>query len=105
MNIEIIIGIFLIAIAICNYFFPPKFGNVYFGVTTKWTRKNETVWTEGQKLFAISLIIIGLIFFIVGELRLRDITLSFSSILLLIGLWSLSKYFVHRILERKYPGI
>jgi len=105
MNIEIIIGIFLMLIAIWNFILPPKFGNVYYGITTKWTLKNETVWAAGQKLFATAMIIIGLIFFIVGELRLRDHILSFSSILLLIGLWSLSKHFVHKILERKYPGI
>jgi len=105
MNIEIFIGIFLILLATCNFIFPPKFGNVYYGVTTKWTIKNETIWFAGQKLFAIAMIIIGLIIFIVGELRLRGDVLSFSTVLLLIGLWSLSKYFVHKILERKYPGI
>ena len=105
MNIEIIIGIFLMLIATCNFIFPPKFGNVYYGVSTKWTLKNEIVWAAGQKLFAISMNIMGLIFFIVGELRQLDVTLPFSAVLLLIGLWTLTKYFVHKILERKYPGI
>ena len=105
MNIEIVIGIFLMLSATCNFIFPPKYGNVYIGVTTKWTLKNETVWAAGQKLFATSMSIMGLIFFIVGELRLRETILPFSTILLLIGLWTLSKYVVHKILERKYPGI
>ena len=102
-NIDILIGIFLILIATCTFIFPPKFGNVFYGVTTKWTLKNETVWAAGQKLFAISIIIIGLIFFVIGKLNLREDVPSFSMVLLLIGLWSLSKYFVHKILERKYP--
>ena len=105
MNIEIIIGIFLILIAACTLIFPPKFGNVFYGASTKWTLKNETVWAAGQKLFAISMIVIGLIFIIVGKLKLREDLQSFFSVLLLIGLWTLSKYFVHKILERKYPGI
>jgi uncharacterized membrane protein len=105
MNIEIITGIFLMLSATFTSIFPPKFGNIYYGVTTRWTLKNETVWAYGQKLFAISMSVIGLIFFIVGELKLRETILPFSTVLLLIGLWALSKYFVHKILERKYPGI
>ena len=87
------------------FIFPPKFGNVFYGASTKWTLKNETVWAAGQKLFAIAIIIMGVIFFVVGNLKLREALPSFSSVFLLIGLWILSKYFVHKILERKYPNI
>ena len=104
-NIDLLIGLFLLLISICTLFFPPKFGNVFYGVTTKWTLKNETVWATGQKLFAISILIIGLVFLLIGTLKLRADFPSFLMVLLLIGLWSLSKYFVHKILERKYPGI
>ena len=104
-NIDILIGIFLIIFSICTFIFPPRFGNIFYGITTKWTLKNETIWAAGQKLFAISIIIIGLIFFVVGNFKLREGVPSFSMVLLLIGLWSLSKYFVHKILERKYPHL
>lgn len=104
-NIETLVGLLLILTAICTYMFPPKFGNVFYGVTTKWTLKNETVWTAGQKLFAISTFIIGLIFLVIGLLHIRKDFPSFSLVLLLIGLWSLTKYFVHKILENKYPSI
>jgi uncharacterized membrane protein len=102
-NIDILVSIFLITFSICTFIFPPKFGNSFYGITTKWTLKNETVWAAGQKLFAISIIIIGLIFFVISNFNIREDFPSFSMVLLLIGLWSLSKYFVHKILERKYP--
>ena len=102
-NCNILIGIFLIIVGICTFIFPPKFGNTFYGAITKWTIKNETVWAAGQKLFAISIIIIGLIFFVISNFNIREDLPSFSMVLLLIGLWNLSKYFVHKILERKYP--
>jgi uncharacterized membrane protein len=102
-NCNILIGIFLIIVGICTFIFPPKFGNPFYGIITKLTLKNQTVWAAGQKLFAISIIIIGLIFFVISNFNIREDLPSFSMILLLIGLWSLSKYFVHKILERKYP--
>jgi uncharacterized membrane protein len=104
-NIDILVGLLFILIAISILIFPPRFGNSFYGITTKWTIKNETVWLAGQKLFAISMIIIGLIFFVIGNIKLREDIPSFSMVLLLFGLWTLSKYFVHKILERKYTGI
>ena len=104
-NINILVALFLALTGICTFVFPPKFGNVYYGITTKWTLKNETIWAAGQKLFALSIIIIGLIFFVIGNFKLREEVPSFSMVILLIALWSLSKYFVHKILKKKYPGI
>ena len=101
-NIDILIGLTLILYAIITFVFPPKFGNVFYGVTTKLTLKNETIWAAGQKLFAISIFIIGLVFLLIGALKLRT---DIPSFLLLIVLWGLSKYFVHKILEKKYPDI
>src|SRR6187549_1037828 len=102
-NCYMLIGLFLMITAIFILIFPPNFGNLFFGINTKWTQKNETVWAAGQKLFAKSIIIIGLIFFVIGSFNIREYLPSFSMVLLLIGLWSLSKYIVHKILERKYP--
>ena len=102
-NCNILIGIFLIIVGVYTFIFPPKFGNPFYGILTKLTLKNQTVWAAGQKLFAISIIIIGLIFFVIGSFNIREYLPSFSMVLLLIGLWSLSKYIVHKILERKYP--
>ena len=104
-NIDILIGVFLLLISICTFVYPPKFSNAFYGVTTKWTLKNETIWAAGQKLFAISILIIGFVFLLIGILKLRTDIPSFSMVLLLIGLWILSKYFVHKILERKYPTV
>ena len=90
-------------VGICTFIFPPKFGNTFYGIITKWTVKNQTVWAAAQKLFAIPIIIIGLIFFVISNFNIREHLPSFSMVLLLIGLWNLSKYIVHKILERKYP--
>ena len=98
-----VVGLFLVIAGILVFIFPPKFGNPFFGMLTKKTLKNETVWVAGQKLFATSIMIIGLIFFILGNLDVRENLPSFSMVLLLIALWSLSKYIVHKILERKFP--
>ena len=105
MNIETFIGLFLILSATCIFIFPPKFGNIFYGASTKWTLKNETVWAPGQKLFAIAVIIMGLVFLGISNIKPGEAIPSFSMVLLLIVLWNLSKYFVHKILERKYPDI
>ncbi len=104
-HIDILVGTFLILCSLCIFIFPPKFGNEFYGVTTKWTLKNKTVWAEGQKLFAISIIIIGLIFFAIGNLKIREDIPSFSMVILFIGLWSLSKLIVHKILKIKYSTV
>jgi len=104
-NIDILVGLFLVLMGVCTIIFPPKFGNIFYAAVGKWTLKNETVWATAQKLFAISTIIIGLVFLVIGIFNLRGKTPSFPMVLLLIALWSLSKYFVYKILERKYPGI
>jgi uncharacterized membrane protein len=105
LNIDSLVGLFLISIAICTIIFPPKFGNTFYGVITRWTLKNEIVWAVGHKLFAGSIIAIGLVFLVIGNSRLREAIPPFYMVLLLFGLWTLSKYFVQKILERKYPGI
>jgi uncharacterized membrane protein len=104
-NCDTLIGLFLIIVGICTFIFPPKFANPFYGIITRWTLKNETVWAAGQKFFAKSIIIIGLIFFIISNFNLREDLPSFSMVLLLIVLWNLSKYLVHKILERKYPTV
>ena len=103
-NCNNLIGLFLMIVGICTLAFPSKFGNLIFGINTKWTRKNETVWDAGQELFAKAIIIIGLIFFVISKFEIREKIPSFSMILLLIVLWNCSKYFVHKTLERKYPN-
>ena len=57
------VGVFLILCGLCVIFFPPKFGNVYYGFVTSLTVKNVELLIIGQKLFAISTIIMGVIFF------------------------------------------
>jgi len=104
-NTETLIGLFLILTSILTYLFPPKFGNVFYGVSTKLTVKNETVWAAGQKLFALSTFIIGLVFLLIGILNLLKDIPPFSMVLLLILLWNSSKYFIHKKLEKKFRGV
>jgi uncharacterized membrane protein len=101
-NIDTLIGIFLLIISLSLFVFPPKFGNTFYGITTQWTRKNETIWAAGQKFFAISILLIGSVFLIIGMLKLRADIPSFAMFFLLIVLWMISKYVVDKILERKY---
>ena len=101
-HLDILVGTFLILCAICVFIIPPKFGNTFYGITTKWTLKNEAIWASGQKLFAISIILIGLIFLTIGNLKIREDIPSVFKVMLLIGLWSVSKLIVHKILEKKY---
>ena len=86
-NCNSLIGIFLVITGICTFIFPPKYGNPFYGIITKWTLKNETVWAAAQKLFAISIIIIGLIFFVISNFNIRENLPSFSMVLLPIPLW------------------
>lgn len=104
-NTETLIGLFLVLTSIIINIFPPKFGNPFYGITTKMTVKNETVWATGQKLFAASTFLMGVVFLLIGLFNLFNDFPPFSIILLLVALWNLSKYFIHKILESKYPGI
>ena len=99
--IDLYVGLFLLILSICIFIVPPKFGNDIYGITTKWTLKSETAWATGQKLFAISILIIGLIFVAMGTLAIRYEIPNFAKVLLLIGLWNLSKYIVAKVIRRK----
>jgi len=101
--VDIYVGLILILCSLCIFIFPPKFGNDFYGIITKRTLLNETVWVTGQKLFAVSIIAIGAIYIILGNLKLRDVIPDFVKFILLIGLWNLSKYIVDKVLEKKYP--
>ena len=101
-HIDTLVGVFLILCSLSILIFPPKFGNKFYGITTKWTIKNESVWASGQKLFAISVIIIGLAFCVIGNLKIREEIPSPTMFFILVALWMASKYFVHKILQKKY---
>ncbi len=103
-NIYIYIGLVFILYSIAVFIFPPKFGSVFYGITTKWTIKNEAVWALGQKLFAVSFFVIGIVMGAIGNSKLLE-EMGFTNIILFIALTKLSKYFVHRILSNKYPNI
>jgi hypothetical protein len=104
--ISFISGLVFILYSIAVILFPPKFDNIFFyGFSTKWTTKTETTWHEGQKLFAVSLIITGLIFSILGGLKIDDNIPPYGMYALLIILWTLSKFVVHKILAKKYAEL
>lgn len=65
--------------------------------------KNKAAWYHGQKLFAVSIFIIGPIFSILGGLKIDDRISSYGMFALLIALWALSKFIVHKVLTKKYP--
>ena len=103
--IDIYVGLFLILCSLSIFIFPPKFGNDFYGITTKRTLQSKTAWATGQKLFAVSIIAIGAIYIILGNLKLREEIPDFVKFVLLIGLWNLSKYIVDKTLKKKYPTI
>jgi uncharacterized membrane protein len=102
---DISIGLFLILCSLCIFICPPRFGNTFYGITTKRTSQNKTVWAAGQKLFAVSIIVIGVIYIIMGNLKLGDEIPDFVKFILLIGLWNLSKYIVDKTLDKNYPTL
>ena len=100
---DMYVGLVLILCSICIYIFPPKFGNDFYGITTKRTLLNETAWATGQKIFAVAIIAMGTIDIILGNLKLRDQIPYFVKFILLIVLWKVSKYIVDKALEKMYP--
>ena len=76
--------------------------NFWYGVNTKLTQKNNVIWLAGQRLFAYAIFGIGIIFAVCGVLKIDNKTHPFPIVILLICLWSLSRYVVHKILEKRY---
>ena len=103
--IDIYVGLFLILCSLCIFIFPPRFGDDFYGITTKRTIQNKTVWAAGQKLFAVSGIVIGVIYIVMGNLKLGDEIPDFVKVILLFGLWNLSKYIVDKTLDKNYPTL
>jgi uncharacterized membrane protein len=98
------VGLFLILWAILIVLFPPKYGNDIYGISTRVTLRNEVVWNYAQKLLAYSLIIAGLIFTVLGFIRIQNTNQYLGSVILLIITWKLSKYIINKILAGKYPN-
>ena len=101
-DFAVIIGILLILYALVILFFPPTFGSYFYGIRTKLTMKNKTIWASGQRLFGFSLIGIGFVFFIIGILKIDEKIQRFPMVIVLIGLWALAKYFVNKTLVNKF---
>jgi len=102
-NLYTIIGLLLILLGVTMIFFPPKFGSFFYGVRTKVTMKNSIIWASAQKLFAYSLLTIGLVLPIFGVLKIEGVIEPFPMVLLFIGLWKLGEYFIHKYLVSKFP--
>lgn len=98
------VGLLLILCSVILFVFPPKFGNQSYGIRTSWTIKSATLWTEGQKLFAFSILGIGSIFVIIGSFKIQDKVPNFAMVLLLFALWTISKAIVHKILSKRYAA-
>ena len=101
-NFSVLIGLLFLLFALIMILVPPQFGNYLYGVSTKLTLRNETVWFAGQKLFAFSYIGIGIILILLGALKIEDKIHVFPKAILVIALWIIAKYFVHRILLNRY---
>jgi len=100
-NLSVIVGLFLILYSCAMIFFPPKFDNMFYGVRTTWTLKNKMLWTTGQRLFAYSILIIGIILIILGVLHIDELIKPFPMVLIIICLSTITKYFVHQKLQSK----
>ena len=95
-------GLFLIACSISFILFPPKFGNTFYGIRTKWTMKNKAVWDNGHRLFAVPVFFMGVIFSFLGGLKIDDNIPGFAMFGIILILWALSKFIVHKLLAKKY---
>ena len=102
-NIYFDIGLFFMLIGITMILLPPKFGNFLYGVRTKITMKNKTVWANGQRLFAFLFLTIGVIFSLISVLKLDEVIKPFPMVLLLVFLYKLIEYFIHKFLVAKFP--
>jgi uncharacterized membrane protein len=100
--ISIFSGLILIISAVAILLFPPKFGNFLFGIRTSHTMKNKASWYAGQKFFAFAIFITGIIFFLLGGLKLDDNIPPFAMFGLLFTSWFISKLIVHKILASKF---
>ena len=103
--ISLVMGLAFILYSTAILLFPPAYGNLFYGFPTKWTLKSKETWYTGQKLFAVSTIILGLIFSILGGFKIDDNIPPYHMVLLLFTLWAVSKFFVHKILAKKYPSL
>ena len=92
----------MLFLGILSILLPAKFTNIYYGVKTKWTTLNPDSWKDGQKLFAFSYFCIGLIYFILGILKVTVEDIGFFSVLIIIIVHKLSIFLVDKILARKY---
>jgi uncharacterized membrane protein len=104
INALSIVGILLIVYSIIVFIIPPKFMNGTFGIKTKMTSINEEIWYSGQRLLAISLIILGLIFGIMGLFKIQEKYMYIVLAILLIASWFRIKNVIDIILEKRYPN-
>ena len=98
-------GLLLILSAITILLFPPKFGNFFYGICTKLTMKNKASWYAGQKFFAVAIFITGIIFLVLGGLKIDDNIPPFAMFAILFICWFLSKIIVHKILAGKFAAL
>lgn len=102
LNTSTFIGLAQIILGIILLLFPPKYGNVIFGLSMKSTLKSETHWKKGQQLGVIALIGIGCVYTFSGFaifshlLKFRTATLIIS----FICLWSLARTMINKKLEK-----
>jgi uncharacterized membrane protein len=102
--VSIFSGLLLILSAITILLFPPKFGNFFYGICTKLTMKNKASWYAGQKFFAVAIFITGIIFLVLGGLKIDDNIPQFAMFAILFICWFLSKIIVHKILAGKFAA-
>ncbi len=60
------IGIFLIIVGVIFKMFPPKKINSIAGYRTTLSMKNQDTWNEAQRFSAISFIILGIVYVVLG---------------------------------------
>ena len=100
--VSIFSGLLLIISAAAILLFPPKFGNFFYGIRTSHTMKNTASWYAGQKIFAFAIFITGIIFFLLGILKIDDNIPPVAMLGLLFTMWFISKFIVHKILVARF---
>jgi uncharacterized membrane protein len=101
-NTDVYVGLFLIFCTLALLLFPPKFGNGYYGITTKWTMKNEATWAFGHKLFAVSSLFIGLFCLTLGSLKIHEDIPPIAMVFMIFALWNIFKFFINMIMAKKF---
>ena len=100
LNTISIFGLFLIFYAGLLHFFPPKYLNFWYGISTSATQKDSNKWNKGQKIFSYIIFGIGVSLILLGINTIKGIEHQFPIILWMLLFWKISILIVNHILKK-----